>query len=49
MEAVKSAIATSGAQGVHPGYGFLSENCDFADRINSMQVKVLYSEQTEGI
>ena len=49
MEAVKSAIATSGAQGVHPGYGFLSENCDFADRINSMQVKVVYSEQTEGI
>ena len=27
---IKVAQAT-GAQGIHPGYGFLSENCDFAN------------------
>ena len=38
MDAIESAIAMTGAQGVHPGYGFLSENCDFADRVNEMRV-----------
>jgi acetyl-CoA/propionyl-CoA carboxylase, biotin carboxylase, biotin carboxyl carrier protein len=32
-EAILSAIATSGADGVHPGYGFFSENADFARAI----------------
>jgi len=29
-EAILGAIAKSGADGVHPGYGFFSENADFA-------------------
>ena len=29
-EAIVRAIETSGADGVHPGYGFFSENADFA-------------------
>ena len=29
-EAILDAIRASGADGVHPGYGFFSENTDFA-------------------
>jgi acetyl-CoA/propionyl-CoA carboxylase biotin carboxyl carrier protein len=32
-EAILRAIADSGADGVHPGYGFFSENADFARTI----------------
>ena len=37
-EAILNAIRTSGADGVHPGYGFFSENADFAEAITKMGV-----------
>lgn len=36
--AILDVIATSGADGVHPGYGFFSENTDFARAITDMGV-----------
>lgn len=37
-EAIMDAIRRSGADGVHPGYGFFSENADFAKAITDMGV-----------
>src|SRR3954452_9169885 len=37
-EAILDAIRRSGADGVHPGYGFFSENADFAEAITAMGV-----------
>ena len=34
-EAILAAIRSSGADGVHPGYGFFSENTDFARAITA--------------
>ena len=34
IENIISAIDQTGAQAVHPGYGFLSENADFAKAVN---------------
>ena len=33
MPAIISAAELTEAQAIHPGYGFLSENADFADRV----------------
>ncbi|MFM8563370.1 MAG: acetyl/propionyl/methylcrotonyl-CoA carboxylase subunit alpha [Acidimicrobiia bacterium] len=37
-DAILDAIRKSGADGVHPGYGFFSENADFAEAITAMGV-----------
>jgi len=37
-DAILDAITRSGAEAVHPGYGFFSENSDFAQKITDMGV-----------
>ena len=41
MENVLDAALRSGAQGIHPGYGFLSENPTFADMCEQAQIKFI--------
>uniref|UniRef100_A0A8C3A7X7 Propionyl-CoA carboxylase alpha chain, mitochondrial n=1 Tax=Cyclopterus lumpus TaxID=8103 RepID=A0A8C3A7X7_CYCLU len=36
MDAIMDAVRATGAQAVHPGYGFLSENKEFAKRLVSI-------------
>src|SRR5947209_7215085 len=38
IAAVITAAKTSGADAIHPGYGFLSENADFADACASVGI-----------
>ncbi|WP_409432003.1 acetyl-CoA carboxylase biotin carboxylase subunit [Litorimonas sp. RW-G-Af-16] len=38
MDKIMDAIKSSGADAVHPGYGFLSENPEFAKRLNKAGV-----------
>jgi acetyl-CoA/propionyl-CoA carboxylase, biotin carboxylase, biotin carboxyl carrier protein len=40
-EAILDAIKKSGADGVHPGYGFFSENADFAQAITDLGVEFI--------
>ena len=38
VEKICRAVELTGADGVHPGYGFLSENSDFARAVEGLQV-----------
>lgn len=38
VDNICKAILQSGADAVHPGYGFLSENAEFASRVEKLQV-----------
>jgi hypothetical protein len=44
-EAILDAIRKSGADGVHPGYGFFSENADFARAITEMGVAFIVKQR----
>ena len=39
IPAIISAMELSGAEGVHPGYGFLAENSDFAEKVEKSGFK----------
>ena len=41
IDNILAAIRASGAQAVHPGYGFLSENADFADALAKAGVTLI--------
>ncbi|XP_063428386.1 propionyl-CoA carboxylase alpha chain, mitochondrial-like [Mytilus trossulus] len=41
MEEILKAVKDTGAQAVHPGYGFLSENTIFAARLNEIGVEFI--------
>lgn len=48
IEAVIAAVKESGAEAVHPGYGFLSENAEFARRLKAENV-VLIGPNAEAV
>src|SRR6185436_7769176 len=39
IDAILAAVCESGAEAVHPGYGFLSENTEFAARLEQEGVR----------
>ena len=41
VDNIMSAIANTGAEAVHPGYGFLSENAEFARRLHTVGVSLI--------
>ena len=41
--AILSAAEITGADGIHPGYGFLSENADFAEQVERSGFQVYWA------
>ena len=41
IEAIIAAAKESGAEAVHPGYGFLSENADFVDAVEAQKLSFI--------
>ena len=41
VSAIMSAVDITGAEAIHPGYGFLSENAKFADIVNKHGIKFI--------
>ena len=48
MDSIINIAKKSGAQAIHPGYGFLSENSVFADKVTS-QGLVFIGPPVQGI
>ena len=40
IPAIISAAEVTDAQAIHPGYGFLSENADFAERVEKLRLRL---------
>ena len=47
IEAIIAAARAAGVDAVHPGYGFLSENGDFADAVEALR-RVLAAREPNG-
>ena len=41
ISSLMSAVDLTGAEAIHPGYGFLSENAKFADIVNKHGIKFI--------
>ncbi|KAI9251872.1 carbamoyl-phosphate synthase L chain, ATP binding domain-containing protein [Phascolomyces articulosus] len=41
IDKILNVARMTGAQAIHPGYGFLSENADFADRVKSERLEFI--------
>ncbi|KAI8987177.1 carbamoyl-phosphate synthase L chain, ATP binding domain-containing protein [Pilobolus umbonatus] len=41
IEKILNVAKMTGAQAIHPGYGFLSENADFADRVTASNLEFI--------
>ena len=42
ISALMSAVDLTGAEAIHPGYGFLSENSKFADIVSKHGIKFVW-------
>ena len=41
ISSIMSAVDLTGAEAIHPGYGFLSENAKFSDVVNKHGIKFI--------
>ena len=48
MEKILAAVEQTGAQAVHPGYGFLSENTTFVAELEKAGVKFIGTYINKG-
>ena len=46
IPAIITAAEITGADAIHPGYGFLSENAEFAEIVESSGFTFIYSPRT---
>lgn len=48
VPSIISAAELTNADGIHPGYGFLSENADFAEQVEKVALNLLVPLQTRS-